>query len=159
LRSILRTKPELRRCLKRCRHCRIFLLTDSRNAGRKDEDEVGRKDLGCPFGCSQAHRKEESTRRSVAYYQTKEGRKKKQWLNQRRRASAGGRTPVGEAPAPGPWPEPVVEHVRVVVSLIEGRPVSRPEILRMLAKVLRQQGLARRRKIDHAVLWLHENPP
>jgi len=164
LRSVLRAKPHLRRCLKRCRHCRIFFLTDPRNAGRKDERAVGRKDLGCPFGCSEAHCKQQSTRRSVAYYQTEEGKKKKQRLNQRRRALVGGKAPVqeDEAPSralPGPWPEPVVEHVRMVVSLIEGRPVSREEILEMLAKVLRQQGTARRRKIDHAVSWLHENPP
>jgi hypothetical protein len=53
----------------------------------------------------------------------------------------------------------MVEHVRVVVSLIEGRPMSREAIVEMLAKMWRQQGLARRRKIDHAVRWLHENPP
>ena len=36
LRSVLCAKPHLRRCLKRCRHCRIFFFTDPRNAGRKD---------------------------------------------------------------------------------------------------------------------------
>ena len=45
-----------------------------------------RKDLGCPFGCSEAHGKQQSTRRSVAYYQSKEGRDKKRDLNQRRSA-------------------------------------------------------------------------
>lgn len=57
------------------------------------------------------------------------------------------------------WPEPLVVHVQVVVSLIERRPVSRKEILEVVAKVLRQQGLGRRRKIDQAVAWLNENPP
>jgi hypothetical protein len=47
----------------------------------------------------------------------------------------------------------------MVVSLIEGRPVSRAEILQMLEQVLRQHSHARRRKIDHAVAWLHEPPP
>ena len=164
LRSILRAHPRQRRCLKRCRHCRIFFLTDPRNAGRKDERAVGRKDLGCPFGCSEAHCKEQSTRRSVAYYQSEEGKKKKRDLNQRRRRPIAPNPPKEESETPiqavaGPWPKPVVEHVRVVVSLIEGRQVSREEILEMLAKVLRQQGTARRRKIDHAVSWLHENPP
>lgn len=164
LRSILRAHPHERRCLKRCRHCCIFFLTDRRNAGRKDERAVGRKDLGCPFGCSEAHCKEQSTRRSVAYYQSEEGKKKKRDLNQRRRRPIAPHPPQQEGETlsqavAGPWPEPVVEHVRGVVSLIEGRPVSREEILEMLAKVLRQQGLCRRRKIDHAVSWLHENPP
>ncbi len=58
-----------------------------------------------------------------------------------------------------PWQGKVVEHVRVVVSLIEGRPMSLEEILQMLTEVLRQHSLARRRKIDQAVSWLHENPP
>ncbi len=163
LRSILEARPSVRRCLKRCRHCRIYFLTDRRNAGRKDEREVGRQDLRCPFGCSKAHAKQQSTQRSVAYYQTEEGKRKKQRLNQRRRRSAG-KAPAPEneslpPPAGAPWPEPVVEHVRVVVSLIEGRRVSRDEILQMLTEVLRQPSLARQRKIDHAVSWLHENPP
>ena len=164
LRSILGTKPHLRRCLKRCRHCRIFFLTDPRNAGRKDMREVGRNDLGCPFGCREAHRKEQSTRRSVQFYQKHKDRKQRQ-NNKRRKAGSQEKEKEKEKPAPsreavpGPWPQPLVEHVRVVVSLIEGREVSREEILEMLAKVLRQQGMARRRKIDQAVSWLNENPP
>ena len=47
LRSVLRTRPLLRRCLARCRHCRIFFLTHWCNAGRKD--------LGCPFSCRTAY--------------------------------------------------------------------------------------------------------
>jgi len=160
LRSILELNAHLRRCLRRCRHCGIFFLTDRRNAGRKDEHDVGRKDLRCPFGCSEAHEKQQSTRRSVAYYQTDKGKKKKQALNQRRR-KASDPALQSEPPQPvcAPWPEPIVEHVRVVVSLIEGRPVSREEILQMLAKILRQQGMGRQRKTDQAVRWLHENPP
>jgi hypothetical protein len=53
----------------------------------------------------------------------------------------------------------MVEHVRVVVSLIEGRRVSRGEVLEMLERVLRQHSLGRRRKIDHTVAWLNEHPP
>ena len=163
LRSILRANPHLRRCLKRCGHCRIFFLTDPRNAGRKDERDVGRKDLRCPFGCSQAHRKQQSTRRSVQFY--REHKKKKQFQNGKRRVAAT-RRPLKKQPkepAPSakaiPWQWKVVEHVRVVVSLIEGRRMSLKEILQMLTEVLRQHGLARRRKIDQAVSWLHENPP
>jgi len=162
LRSVLGTKPHLRRCLKRCRHCRIFFLTDPRNAGRKDMREVGRKDLGCPFGCQEAHRKQQSTRRSIQFYREHKKRKQRQ-NSKRRQAGPEEKEPKEHAPSgeavPGPWPEPLVEHVRVVVSLIEGRRVSREEIVEMLAKVLRQQGMGRRRKIDHAVAWLNENPP
>jgi len=164
LRSVVRAKPHLRRCLKRCWHCGIRFLTDPRNAGRRDDRQGGRKRLGCPFGCREAHERQESIRRSVAYYQSKEGKKKKQALNQRRQRSGTGTPPEQKVEAPPrtvscPWPAAIVEHVRVVVSLIEGRRVSWEEILEMLAKVLRQRSCDLRRKIDHAVRWLHEHPP
>ena len=76
LRSVLRARTELRRCVTRCRHCRIFFLTHPRNAGRRD--------LGCPFGCKEAHRKRRSTRRSVEYYGTDEGKTKKKIQNGKR---------------------------------------------------------------------------
>ena len=149
LRSVLRAKPRLRACLTRCGHCGIFFLTDPRNAGRQD--------LGCPFGCRDAHRQQQSTRRSVAYYRDPQGRKKKSDLNQRR-----AKPPVpGPAPKPGSasWNEAMVEHVRMVCSLIEGRWVSRQEILELLARVLRQHTMCRRRKIDQALAWLKAHPP
>jgi hypothetical protein len=79
LRSILRDRPELRRCLSRCRHCGIYFLTHPRNAKRTD--------LGCPFGCREAYRKQSSTERSVAYYRTSEGRLKRRLQNERRRGA------------------------------------------------------------------------
>ena len=160
LRSVLRAKPRLRRCLVRCRHCRIFFLTHPRNAGRKD--------LGCPFGCRSAHRKQQSTRRSVAYYQDPAGKQKKRALNGKRtRLKADGTRPAPcppHVPSPEhsgavPWNPRMLAYVRMVVSLIEARAVSRTEILQMLQRVWRQRTMARRRKIDHAVNWLHEQPP
>jgi hypothetical protein len=126
-----------------------------------------RKDLRCPFGCSEAHRKEQSNRRSAAYYRSKEGRKKKRDLNQRRpvacrRPALAPAANTKEAPTQGdsgPWPEPLVEHVRMVVSWIEQRRVRRAEIQQLLTKVLRQQSMGRRRRIDHTVAWLNEHPP
>ena len=158
VRSLLRTQPHLRRCLTRCRHCRIFFLTVPCNAGRTD--------LGCPFGCGQAHRRQQSTDRSNAYYRSDTGRKKKRDLNQRRPAAYRPAPAPAALPKPAPdpavrspWPGPVVAHVRQVVSWIEHRVVRREEILRMLAQVLRQQGLGRRRRIDYALAWLNEHPP
>jgi hypothetical protein len=159
LRSVLRAKPHLRECLTRCRHCRIFFLTHPRNGGRQD--------LGCPFGCRQAGRKQQSARRSLDYYRTPNGKTKKADLNNRhrswvRRASAL-QAPTAKVVAPtgtpGGWNEPMVEHVRMVSSLIEDRRVSREEILEMLARVLRQRTMPRRSKIDHVVAWLNEHPP
>ena len=154
LRSVLRAKPRLRACLTRCGHCGIFFLTDPRNAGRQD--------LGCPFGCREAHRKQQSTRRSVAYYRDPQGRKKKSALNQRRtRPAAPGPAADASVPPPGSaqWNEAMVAHVRMVSSLIEGRWVSRQEILELLARVLRQHTMCRRRKIDQALAWLKAHPP
>ena len=157
LRSVLRAKPFLRACLTRCGHCRIFFLTDPRNAGRHD--------LRCPFGCRETHRKRQSTRRSVAYYRDPQGKQKKSALNQRRAkpAALGPRKTLPGASVPkdssAQWNEAMVEHVRMVSSWIEGRRVSRKEILEMLAKVLRQHTICRRRKIDQAVVWLKEHPP
>ena len=133
-----------------------------------------RQDLGCPFGCREAHRKQRSSARSAAYYQSSEGRKKKQDLNQRRPAACRSQAPAPPSrPAPPPaqprnppaqaehasWPEPVVAHVGMVVGWIEHRHPGRREILQLLAHVLRQQGMARRRRIDQTVAWLNEHPP
>ena len=158
LRSVLRTKPLLRRCQVRCRHCRIYFLTHPCNAGRKD--------LGCPFGCRSAHRKQQSSVRSVAYYRDPIGKKKKRGLNGKRAKpkSDGSRPAACPAAAKlesgsGRWNQLMLEYVRMLVSLIEARSVSRAEILEMLQRVLRQHSLGRRRKIDHAVNWLQEHPP
>jgi hypothetical protein len=148
LRSVLRLKPWLRKCLARCRHCRIFFLTDLRNAGRKD--------LGCPFGCSQAHRKSQSTARSVAYYREPEGKVKKRDLNARRRKTP--EPPPPASPAP-PWLRPILEYVCVVVGLIEGRKVRLWEVVEMLERMLRQHRMVRLRRIDQGVAWLNERPP
>lgn len=151
LRSLLKTRPSLRECLTRCRHCRIFFLADRRNAGRRD--------LGCPFGCQHAHRRRASTQRSIAYYGDEEGKLKKKIQNDRRpRKGSGTQTPSSPSPPPW-WPKPVVGYVRRLVSRIEGRPVSRREILDLLVRVLRQHSMARRRRIDQIIGWLHEQPP
>jgi hypothetical protein len=53
----------------------------------------------------------------------------------------------------------VVGYLRVVVSLIEDRRVSRDEILSMLRQAMRQRSLARERRIDYVVRALKEKPP
>ena len=158
LRSVLRAKPHLRACLTRCRHCRVFFLSHPRNAGRQD--------LRCPFGCREAHRKQASGQRSAAYYGGPKGKRKKSDLNQRRpRKYCAPKPATGTPPARPPrgrrarWNPLMVEHVRMVASLIEGRQVSRRQVLEMLARVLRQLTIGRRRKIDQTVAWLNEQPP
>jgi hypothetical protein len=144
LRSVLRVKPWLRKCLARCRHCGIFFLTDPRNAGRRD--------LGCAFGCSRVHRQRQSTLRSVAYYREPEGKIKKQALNVRRRKSSSPFNPV----LPG---RPFLRYLCVVLGLIEGRTVGLWEVEQMLERTARQHRMVRTRRIDQSVARLHEKPP
>lgn len=150
LRSILKFKPELRKCRTRCRDCRIFFLTDRRNAGRHD--------VGCPFGCCEAHRKTESNRRSTAYYQDACGKEKKRALNARRRHRPAAQ-PASAPETPLPWPRPILEYLCVAISLIEGRPVSLAEIVEMLTRAVRQHGMVRRRRSDQRVDHLNGKPP
>ncbi len=128
----------------------------------------GREDLGCPFGCREAHRKKRSAERSAAYYRTAGGKEKKAQLNSRRRGGSGGGPPAGEdRPAPSAAAESdaiefdaaIVAHVRVVVSLVEGREVSRDEVVAMLEQTVRQHRIVRERRIDYLLRWLAEHPP
>ena len=158
LRSVLRAKPCLRRCLTRCRHCRIFFLTHPCNAGRRD--------LGCPFGCREAHRKRGSTKRSVEYYQTPEGKFKKKLQNDKR-SRAEAKAVINERAQAGKnlleherrIGAPMVCYLRMVTSLIEGRRVSGAEILDMLTRVLRQHSIVRQRKIDYVLEYLNKRAP
>ena len=114
--------------------------------------------------------------RSRAYYSSQKGKEAKKKFNQRRcrlPAKAAGQGPSPKRSARGRAkrkksaaaehsvrPNPVIlQHVRMVVSLIEGRRVSRRQVLLMLAKILRQHTLTRRKQIDQTVLWLHKHPP
>jgi hypothetical protein len=156
LRTALRTRQHLRGCLARCRHCRIFFLAHPRNRGRDD--------LGCPFGCRDAHRRRHSAERSAEYYRTAAGKEKKARLNRNRR----GVGPSGAEPeGAGRRGEPdaieldagIVGHVRMVASLIEGFIVSREEVVAMLERSVRQRRIARERPRDYVVRWFAENFP
>jgi hypothetical protein len=142
----------------RCRHCGIFFLTHPRNTGRRD--------LGCPFGCKEAHRKRRSTQRSVEYYGTEEGKIKKKIQN--------GKRSQGEARADHnhellsgrqlkhdgtELDAATVGYVRIVTSLIEGRRVSEEEIVAMLVRAMRQHSIARRRRMDYVLAYSKKNAP
>jgi hypothetical protein len=142
LRCVLREHPQLKPCLKRCRHCDIVFLTDFRNAGRHDID--------CPFGCRNAHRKKRSTQRSTAYYQTAEGKFKKKQLNARRKGQ-GIREPNVD--------RTLIVHLRVVTSLIEGRSVALAEIVAMIKRILRQHSLDKWGKRIYEVPYCEHLPP
>ena len=136
MRSLLRERPDLRPCLKRCRHCRILFLTHPRNAGRAD--------LGCGFGCREAQRRQRDIRRTAAYYrehpEKKRRQNRKRYLLAARLEREGGPKPQGKTAVP------IMHHVRVIVSLIERRPVGLDEILRMLRQKERQHRMGGRRR-------------
>lgn len=152
LRHGLHAKPELRGCLTRCCHCRIYFLTHPRNAGRGD--------VRCPFGCRDAHRRECSARRSAAYYREREGREKKAAHNRNRYlvARAGARQEE-EAVEPRRRVPTILRHVRMLVSLIEGRRVRWGEIARVLAQKWRQHPIGRWREVLYALRRLNKDPP
>ncbi len=59
----------------------------------------------------------------------------------------------------GKWNRPIVDHVRMFVSLIERRRVRRDEVVRMLKRISRQPRLTRRRRLDYVVRQLNKGPP
>ncbi len=148
LRSVLRTHAHLRSCLCRCRECRIFFLTHLRNAGRRD--------LRCPFGCRETHRRRNSTQRSVAYYRTAEGKEKKKLQNGKRGRGTGRRRWPGERKGMS-FDADIVRYLAMVVTLIESRRVREAEIRKMLARAVRQHRMARRRRIDYLLHYLENN--
>jgi hypothetical protein len=152
LRSILKKKPRLKKYLTRCRHCGILFFTHPRNAGRSD--------LGCPFGCREAHRQKNSNQRSSEYYRTKEGKKKKKQLN-------AARSRQNDLSEPGPEEKEdgctldgaIVGHIQLVCSLIEGRWIGLSEILAMLDKILRQHSIDCSIKLPYGLCSAQKYPP
>ncbi len=141
IRSLLRERPDLRSCLKHCRHCRILFFTHPRNAARCD--------LCCGFGCRAAYRRQRDTCRSVAYY--REHPEKKREQNRRRYLLAARAKRVGSVQVLGEAATPIVHHVRLIVSLIERRPVGLDEILRLLKQKERQHRMGGERSASYGV--------
>ena len=159
---VLRTNPHLRECLCRCKHCGIFFITHPRNAGRCD--------LRCPFGCRQAHRKENSKRRSAEYYHSKEGKKKNKAHNRRRSLQLSSDNTSQDLPTQQSaiQPQEVIRdrkardtlyYIQMLVSLIEGRYISLDEILRMLQKIMRQHSMGKQGYFVYPGIHPRQKPP
>jgi len=155
VRSILKDKPHLRKCLTSCKHCRILFFTHPRNAGRKD--------LGCPFGCRQFQHRQSAIARSVGYYCSPEGKIKKKALNARRnKALLDSSLSCEEEVLPGGKPEvdkTTVCYIQLTTGLIEGRAISLPEVMRMIAGILRQLSIDRDKKSVYFGCGRHNPPP
>jgi hypothetical protein len=115
--------------------------------------------LRCPFGCREAHRKQHSTERSVAYYATAEGKTKKKMQNDKR--VRGGVGAAANPPLSGAveLPAGMVRYVAMVASLIEGRRVREEEIVQVLVRAMRQHSMARRSRMDYVVAQLQKHGP
>ena len=155
VRSVLRDKPQLRKCLTRCRHCRILFFTHPRNAGRDD--------LGCPFGCRQAHRKQSTKQRSLEFYSSDAGKIKKKYLNERRSQrhhlaeSASTENRFG-APEDHVAPE-IVRHLQMVISFIEACRVAWQQILELVTEILRQHSIVIGGKLFYDARCGQKTPP
>ena len=98
--SILQSHPALQGCVVYCMGCGIRFLTHPRNASRRN--------LRCPFGCRQHHRRQCSCRRSTAYYRTAAGKAKKKRLNACRQGRQS--PPQSDGDPPGTPPDPQADH-------------------------------------------------
>lgn len=92
----------------------------------------------------------------MAYH--REHKAKKAAMN-RRRYLVSERNRAAEEPAPeetAPPPRPILRHVQMVCSLIEGRVVSLHEVLWMLRQKERQHRIGRQRRVDYIVAQLND---
>jgi hypothetical protein len=119
--------------------CGLFFLVDPRSAWREF--------VCCPYGCRAIWRRLRSNERVAAYYDKKEGRKKKFEINRRRN-----RQGASAKPKPEPKPEPtppsaadegvsaeIITHLQFVVGLFELRRVGRDEIVELFGMIWRQR--------------------
>jgi hypothetical protein len=156
---VLKQKPYLRECLTRCRFCQIFFITHPRNANRND--------IGCPFGCREAHRRKESTKRSVEYYRTKEGKGKKKDLNAHRyvkdilqkTSKEPGKEKIDAEDIGTAVDQPTLTYLQTVTSLIEARVVHIKEIMSMIRTILRQHSIDEPIKLLYATQNCRAIPP
>ena len=77
----------------------------------------------CPFGCRENHRRAESNRRSVKYYQDLPCKKQEQNAKRKRANGPKQKEAKEELISIG-----VLTHIQMVIELIAGRGVSRDEI-------------------------------
>jgi hypothetical protein len=54
---------------------------------------------------------------------------------------------------------PLLPYVLMVVNVIEGLPLGRQELVELLLQALRQHSMARRRRTDYVLKYLHQHPP
>lgn len=140
LRALLHADRGLREQLARCFNCGIRFLTARSNRKRQD--------LRCPFGCRALHRRQESNRRSLQYYQTKEGKQKKKQHNARRKKSSNDWMESSGRPCePARRPSWQFEIIQTVGLFLSGTQLTQALIIQALDEqlhwILRQHSLSK----------------
>ena len=131
LRIILNLTSEKYRELTRCVHCGIYLITSCSNRGRKD--------IRCPFGCREKHKKDASNKRSTAYYKTEQGQIKRRIQNVKRDRGSSKRSEADGNEKPlAEDKSSFVGYLRFIISLIEGRFISWQEIKDILLEYFKK---------------------
>jgi hypothetical protein len=130
-----------------------LFLTHPRNANRQD--------LGCPFGCRQAHRSQNAVKRSIEYYRSPEGRTKKRCLNARRTDQCRKSVSLDKSidGCGVAVDRTIVCHIQLTTSLIEGRAVSFEQIIKLIGVILRQHSIDKRKRLLYAGCGGGEDPP
>jgi hypothetical protein len=177
--AVLQSHPQLQDCAVSCKHCGIRFLAHPRNRNRRD--------LRCPFGCRQHHRRQCGNRRSAVHYRAPHGRANKEERNARRyrtpplaepQTESVEQTAAPDQPLPDEASEmvelllegvvldeamvrnsPMLPYVRMVVNLLEGTRLRCHQIVRLLLEALRQRSIAYRRRSEYLLDFLHQHPP
>lgn len=98
-------------------------------------------------------------RRSIEYYQSPEGKVKKQHLNAVRNRHNRLSEPDVEENGVCSVDEATVKHIRLVTSLVESRWVGLAEIVAMLEGILRQHSIDGCIKLPYRVTRCRQKPP
>lgn len=124
LRKVLRETSCKHRVLKRCPECHIYFLTHPGNRNRKD--------IRCPFGC-RAHQKQiKSAKRSSKYYKSVNGGKKKKTSNDKRYINSFKKIKRKPSQADKKQREAFLSYLRWILSLTEGRHISKRAVKKLL---------------------------
>lgn len=127
-----------------CAQCNIELITSCSNRNRTD--------ILCIFGCREHHLKEQSNKRSAAYYSTDEGKIKKSALNQNRKLDKKDKDEKSqefELSSTSQNPPPLsmsllFNYLRLFIIFFSKQSINCQELINLIAQVdfeLRQHGL------------------
>ena len=144
LRQALATGTEGGWILCWCCDCSVPFLTAPTNRDRDD--------LRCAFGCRKNHDCRSSNARSIAYYQTIEGKLKKAEQNAKRQKVADKKP--AEPPPPDLLPLPLIEYLRNVLSWLGHRKLSLAETEKIIKRALRRPEM-RQRSLDFSYDLMH----